>query len=205
MILNRCFVFVRYLIFPYWWMVGVLKTWRCLAGVKEPSLLRDYVKHREGLKSAQFDKECISSSTPTTLSSPKESVEWLYGLLSVLDSKASALMRLNGVMLAAAAFLLNAGHGESGAGSFVRVAPEKILWIAALTSVSIALCLLVVSVDWRFLGCVRETDAKLDYTIEIINLERVSIFRQYVYRTAWLVSFAATVLFVIAFVSLIRN
>lgn len=197
--------FLRYLFFPYWWGIAVLWGWRRLLKITEPPLVRDYVKRREGLRTAQLKNGRIVSPVPVRLKNSEKTVEWLYSLLTVLDAKASALMRLNGVMLAAAAFLLSADREKFAVISFIRVAPELTLWIAALSSVSIALCLLVVSVDWQFLGCVRETEKRLDFTDEFINLERVSLFRQYVYRFAWLISLVATILFVIVFMSPISS
>ena len=198
----RChFLYLRYLFSIYWWGVGAQWAWRRLLQIKEPPLVRDYVQLREGLKTAELKNGRIISSVPDEMSKPEEAVEWLYKLLTVLDTKASALMRLNGVMLAAAAFLLSADRSGSATASLIRVAPELTLSIAALSSVSIALCLLVVSVDWKFLGCVRKIKNSLDFTNEVINLERVSLFRQYVYRFSWLISLIATVLFVIAFIS----
>ena len=142
----------------------------------------------------------MTSPVSSTLNSPAQAIDWLYGVLSVLDAKASALMRLNGVMLAAAAFLLNF---QAPAGLRIPVSPRLILSIAVLSSFSIALCLLVVSVDWRFLGLVRQTEREFDFTDEIANLQRVSLFRQGVYRLAWWFSFVATGMFVYTFVRLL--
>lgn len=190
---------IRYVLYPYWWLVGLLWLYRRLAGEPKPALLRNYLKHREGLRTAKTEDGSITSDIPSSLQSAEKAVEWLYGLLSVLDSKASALMRLNGIVLAAAAFLLGPGQGAGAS-----ISQETVMWIAALSSVSIAFCLLVVSVDWRFLGCVRESGNSLDYTDELNNLERVSLLRQQVYRAAWLVSFIASILFVYSFFSLIH-
>ena len=196
------FTFLRYAFSVYWWCVFGQWIWRCLLQIKNPPLVRDYTKLREGLRTAKLERGRITSSVPNSVRSPEESVESLYKLLTTLDAKASALMRLNGVMLAAAAFLLSANRDGSSTAPLVlvKLASELTLSIAALSSISIALCLVVVAVDWKFLGCVKETKGKLDFTDEVSNLERVSLFRQYVYRLSWLISSFATVLFVIAFI-----
>jgi hypothetical protein len=184
-------------LFPYWWWVWVGQRWS--RGVGLP-LVGEYVKFRQGLTKAKWSGERITSPASSHLESPGQALDWLYGVLSVLDSKASALMRLNGVMLAAAAFLLNF---QVPAGLRIPVSPRLILSIAVLSSFSIALCLLVVSVDWRFLGLVRQTEEEFDFTDEIANLQRVSLFRQGVYRLAWWLSFIATGMFVYTFVRLL--
>jgi hypothetical protein len=74
----------------------------------------------------------------------KARIDAIYFVLSVLDSKASALMRLDGVLLAAATFGISA-----------RLYPVR-GWefgtIALSCLVSMMLCLCVVAVDWKFLG-----------------------------------------------------
>lgn len=116
-------------------------------------------------------------------------------MLSILDAKASALMRLNGVMLAAAAFLLNA---QNTSGRAVNA------WVAGSaigSTISITLCLFVVSVDWRFLGLVVQSGrTELDYTDEFYHLQKVASFRQLLYRVAWTVSLITTVAILIALV-----
>lgn len=188
--------------FPYWWLfVSSLRLWRCLKRNPEPPLLRGYIKHREGLTVARFKDGRLTSPIPKTVRNREQAVKWLYELLSVLDSKASALMRLNGVMLAAAAFLLSTTDAGAPDVHLMDVSRVVILWIAALSAVSIGLCLLVVSVDWPFLGLVREISGELDFTDEVNNLQRVSQIRQGLYRSAWIVSFIASVLFVYAFIT----
>jgi hypothetical protein len=184
-------------LFPYWWWVWIGQRWS--RGVDSP-LVGEYVKFRQGLMHATVSGGRVTSPVASNLEDPNRAIEWLYGVLSVLDAKASALMRLNGVMLAAAAFLLSFRHP---AGLQIPVGQWLILSIAVLSSFSIALCLLVVSVDWRFLGLVRQTGQEFDFTDEIANLQRVSLFRQGVYRLAWWLSFAATGLFVYTFVRLL--
>jgi hypothetical protein len=184
-------------LFPYWWWVWIGQRWS--RGVDSP-LVGEYVKFRQGLANAQVSGGRVTSPASSTLNSPTQAIEWLYGVLSILDSKASALMRLNGVMLAAAAFLLNF-RGPTDVR--IPVSLRLILSIAVLSSFSIALCLLVVSVDWRFLGLVRQTEREFDFTDEIANLQRVSLFRQGVYRLAWWLSFVATGMFVYTFVRLL--
>jgi hypothetical protein len=78
----------------------------------------------------------------------RKRIEAIYAVLTVLDRKASALMRSDGVMLAAALFGIDKLYGvKSG-------------WfgIIALSSViSMMFCLAVI--DWKFLGHVTRDHA----------------------------------------------
>jgi len=86
--------------FPYSWFG---KQW----DPEKPIKFSPYVRRRYALSAATETGDKIISSTPPDLLKGEKALEWIYGLLGVLDQKASALMRLNGVMLAAAAFLLH--------------------------------------------------------------------------------------------------
>jgi hypothetical protein len=163
---------------------------------------KGYVFRRHMLAKASLSNGRIVASAceATKAVDCSEALSWIYELLSALDSKASALMRLNGVMLAAAAFLLTM-HG-SAYQSVLRVTNIDVGIIsgtAALCSFSILLCLLVVNVKWYFLGKVTENGEQLDYTDEFQMLQRVAKSRQTYYRIAWEVSRVAAVLFVVEF------
>jgi hypothetical protein len=131
-------------------------------------------------------------------------VEWLYGLLGVLDGKASALMRLNGVLIAAAAFLLGLfGRGEK---TLLEVTPMHAILIvlsAAGSALSIFACLWVVNVSWPFLHKVpvpdKESVARSDCKQEIIGLAKACLHRACAYRCAWGVSLVASAMFVFEF------
>jgi hypothetical protein len=126
--------------------------------------------------------------------SPDEAVAWIYTVLSTLDSKASALMRLNGVLIAAAAFLLGLFQRQGGTIlSTTKFDAILIVWSALLSALSIALCLLVVSVRWHFLDKAKAHGATFDFGDEIEALEGESTWRQKVYRGAWLISAIASV------------
>jgi hypothetical protein len=130
----------------------------------------------------------------------KEVVDWLYAVLTVLDTKASALMRLNGVMIAAAAFLLGL-FGRQG-GTILSTEywdAIAIILCALLSALSIGCCLIVVAVSWRFLGKVKEDNGQYDFKDELLELDRARRKRQFMYRSAWWVSLAAATLFLVEF------
>jgi len=131
----------------------------------------------------------------------KDALDWIYDLLSAMDAKASALMRLNGVMLAAAAFLLNmysaaTSHAALQINKYDEIA---IVVTATLSAISILLCLFVVNVSWYFLGKVTEANGELNYTEEFRELQTTAKRRQKFYRVAWHISSWAAVLFVLEF------
>ena len=131
----------------------------------------------------------------------REVVDWIYAVLTTFDSKASALMRLNGVLIAAAAFLL----GQYGrAENLLSGKPiDALLTIGcALTSaLSITCCLFVVNVSWNFLGRVsRSADGAIDCADELRSLEKARNFRQRMYRTAWAVSLFGASAFLLEFI-----
>lgn len=122
-------------------------------------------------------------------------------MLTTLDAKASALMRLNGVLIAAAAFLLGLFHRQGGSilstTSFDAV---LIIVCALLSAVSITFCLFVVNVSWSFLGKVTKKDSTFEFANEIKCLDEASNFRQRAYRWAWNISLIASFGFLIEFV-----
>lgn len=161
-----------------------------------------YVFRRHMLTTAKWDSgrliaDSCESGAPVN---PENALKWIYDLLTAMDSKASALMRLNGVMLAAAAFLLSSNSIQpTSILQIARLDQYAILIIAAASAISILLCLYVVNVSWYFLGKVAEGAGKLDYTAEFAALQRTAKRRQFSYRTAWWVSFTGTILFVLEF------
>ena len=127
-------------------------------------------------------------------------VNWLYEILSMLDSKASALMRLNGVLIAAAAFLLGA-VGRQGTTVLATTPADSRLIIscALLSALSIFACLFVVNVSWPFLGKTTLEDTRVDCSEEIRGLDAACNFRRLVYRAAWWLSLVASLGFLVEF------
>ena len=107
-------------------------------------------------------------------------------------------MRLNGVMFAAAALLLKPS------GSQDRWIPHLVAISGMGSALSIILCLLVVAVDWPFLGLATrkrpddEGTIVADFSEEFRHLKLVAHLRQIFYRWAWSVSFLCGLSFLIA-------
>jgi hypothetical protein len=127
-------------------------------------------------------------------------IKWFYDVLTTLDTKASALMRLNGVLIAAAAFLLGV-VGRSGT-TILSTEPwdsRLIILCALLSAFSITLCLFVVDVSWPFLGKTIVVGDDCNATDEIVSLDKVCNFRRRMYRLAWLISLIASLGFLLEF------
>lgn len=140
------------------------------------------------------------TATPATEKlTAKEAVEAIYAVLTTLDSKASALMRLNGVVIAAAAFLLGMFGRQGTILSTERYDARLVIGCALLSALSISCCLLVVNVSWPFLGMVDRTDNTFDCGREILELDKARTLRERVYRIAWLLSLIASALFLFEF------
>jgi hypothetical protein len=126
----------------------------------------------------------------------KDVVDWIYGVLTILDAKASALMRLNGVLIAAAAFLLGL-FGRPGGSilSTTSLDAAVIVSLAVLSAFSIFCCLLVVNISWPFLGKVAKNNngRTFDFADEIDSLDKASRFRQSAYQLAWGISSVASI------------
>src|SRR5690242_5587651 len=72
---------------------------------------------------------------------PERTIRAIYVLLGVLDTKASALMRFNGIILAVIALMLRDSK---------QAPPISFYVILYMTLASIIACLVVVGIFWRF-------------------------------------------------------
>jgi hypothetical protein len=112
--------------------------------------------------------------------------DWLYVILNTLDSKASALMRLNGVMVAAVTFL-----------STHAVSVYLLIASSVASTLSIFFCLFVVSLDWTFYQYVKieENGVNFDSEEELFHLQQIVLHRETMYRTAWYFSLFGIITF----------
>lgn len=127
----------------------------------------------------------------------KDTTELFYAALTILDSKASALMTFDSILIAAAAFTIEKGGG------FVAIVLTLFGIVMAL--VAAALCLLVARISYPFLDKVTITSAaagnpaQLDYSNELSALDEAVGTRTRYYRVAWRLSVAALFPFLIVF------
>jgi hypothetical protein len=141
----------------------------------------------------------VAEDTSINPPKAKDTTEFLYAALTILDSKASALMTFDSILIAAAAFTIEKDSGFDWQRVFTLLA-------IVIALVAAALCLLVARISYRFLGKVAmtpaaaETPARLDYSNELSALDEAVIKRTGYYRTAWGLSLMALVPFIVMFV-----
>jgi hypothetical protein len=148
----------------------------------------------------QFHIGDSEATDPRRTVPAENAIKWLYDVLTTLDTKASALMRLNGVLLAAAAFLLGV-VGRTGT-TILSTAPwdSRLMIICAfLSALSITLCLFVVNVSWPFLGKTTVEGNKCNPRDEIVSLDKACNFRRRLYQCAWAISLIASAGFLVEF------
>lgn len=126
----------------------------------------------------------------------RKPLELTYSILSVIDSKASALLRFNAFILAAGTFVSRPSIANPGKFTVSE-------WVAAaliLTIVSMILCLSVVMIEWPFLDRIEVTidpnkpnEPKPSFKKELESLSEVAGRRTAVYRFAWLLSFLSVI------------
>jgi hypothetical protein len=126
-------------------------------------------------------------------------VDEIYKLLTILDSKASALMRYDGIILAVVTFSTRAGQPFS----------KLVYTILLLTIISIFACLMVVGVFWNLLGYIEATEiegtaknkeTKGDVTKELDALRKLLLLRETAYQTAWWCALLVSVLLAVYFI-----
>jgi hypothetical protein len=132
------------------------------------SILSSWVK-----EDTAFDTNYVALQA----SPAKDKISAIYTVLSVLDTKSSALMRLDGVVLAAAFVGVTAKLYEIKSFGFATTAFPCMI--------SMIICLTIVGVDWPFLGNVAKVNGELSFDKELTALRKVRRFREYGYRTAW--------------------
>jgi hypothetical protein len=122
----------------------------------------------------------LSGLAPT-----RETLDRLYAILSILDTKATGLLTVNAFLIAVLVVFLNELDKIS------RVIgieiPARILeWQMVLLGFSAFLCLLVVRVTWKFMGYVpkRPTD-EAAFDDELRRLANVVYDRTLFYWLAW--------------------
>lgn len=125
-----------------------------------------------------------------SLNTTKGALDQLYGILTVLDTKATGLLTVDTLVIAILA------SGEYMAKTIKVIAPPLVLEIQlALAALSAFLCLLVVRVSWRFLGEMPNSPATdEDCDRELRSLANVIDDRTHYYWLAWLLALGVFVL-----------
>ncbi|HEY7218602.1 MAG TPA: hypothetical protein VH985_09430 [Candidatus Binatia bacterium] len=120
--------------------------------------------------------------------------------MTVLDTKASALMAFDGILVAVASFTVQDGGVLEG--------QRLPLYVIIMTLIAAGLCLFVAQISYPFLGKViikPGIPLTLDYTNEINALHSAVDWRTCFYRIAWLLSVLAIFLFLVMFIMALTN
>ena len=117
----------------------------------------------------------------------KKTLEFLYEALSVLDHKAEALMVFDGILIAAAAFVLDRGNLHR----IHKWRRMLVLLAIMLALFAAAACLLVARVKYSFLGDLTIVGGKLQLDEEFKALAVVLARRTFDYQLAWFFSVSA--------------
>lgn len=125
---------------------------------------------------------------------PVKTVKAIYGCLSILDGKASALMRFNGIILAVIALMIKSS----------QELPTVAYVIMYMTLASILSCLVVVGVFWRFYEFVDPDDAN-SLERELGMLRRVLVLREAAYQLAWWLAGAVSILLILHFADFVKQ
>jgi hypothetical protein len=119
----------------------------------------------------------------------KDIVNRLYGILTVLDTKASGLLRVNGLFLTLLVFFLGWYHKDQTMPDNIRKYIPVAYVDTVLLVISSFLCLSVMSINWKFFGRVVKINGSYNFDIEIHFLSKVVNDRTHFYWGAWLCTF----------------
>jgi hypothetical protein len=131
----------------------------------------------------------VSAAAVGAAPTDKEKIDWLYGVLTILDSKAGALLAFDGLLLAAASFM----YEKISEGSAALKALSLLTIVIALVAAS--LCLYVARVSYPFLGDI--TLGTNDNAAEIESLGKAVEARTTILSWAWKASVAAVMFFIL--------
>jgi hypothetical protein len=142
--------------------------------------------------------ELLSSSAPVTPPNAPAIKEHFYSNLTILDSKASALMAFDGILIAAATFAFPTAFSDLWRGTLLAV--------IVIALIAAGFCLGVAQVSYSFLEKVSIRPGPpraLDFSEELSALDAAVQRRTSFYRTAWRLSFGTVIvspiMFIIAF------
>ncbi|TAN48119.1 MAG: hypothetical protein EPN26_13000 [Rhodospirillales bacterium] len=126
---------------------------------------------------------------------PKDIIDRLYSVLSVLDSKANGLLRINSLFVAGGIAVKTFSLNDVG-----LMASIFGLFSLFLLTVSCATCMSIVRIEWHFLEKAVIKEGIMNFEEEIRALSKVATARTKSYIRAWWLSGVGLSIFVVAFV-----
>jgi len=129
-----------------------------------------------------------------TLGATNETLKQLYGILTILDTKATGLLTVDALLIAA--FVVFVGSSDQTSKLIGFAVPSRLLEVQlAALAASAFLCLLVVRVSWHFLEYVPDAPtSEGDFENELQRLANVVDDRTRYYWFAWLFALIGFVL-----------
>lgn len=116
----------------------------------------------------------------------RDMVRWFYDMLSILDSKASGLLRINSFVMTIISLFLAYARVSSGAGPKVsRGFMFACLVDFILLAASSVLCFFIIRVTWGVLEKVPSRGGEVAFDTEIDALATVTGHRTHLFWNAW--------------------
>jgi hypothetical protein len=143
----------------------------------------------------------------------KETINWFYGVLNILDAKANSLLRVNGLFITLLVFFGGAARTKDNP---LNITHDQIATaVLALITVMLStiFCFLIVRVNWKFLGKVVTVRATVgteerdiyDFQSEAERLAKVVDDRTHYYWIGWLLTFLVVLLPVLLWMQLLPH
>lgn len=133
---------------------------------------------------------------------PKETINALYAILNIIDSKANGLLVVNSVFMSMITIALEISKSHHVVNTFPKCTMALAVSSLALLALSSALCLIILQIKWSFLENVTITDEDAIGTKEEEEaLAGAIVDRTRCYGTAWVLTVAGLLILVLAFAS----
>lgn len=115
-------------------------------------------------------------------------IDWLYGALTILDSKASGLLSVNSILAAVAMGFLTVTQWSPDSPGHLRPYEDMAKLELLLFIGSSFLCLAIIRVKWGFLGRLKRSNDGYDLAGAATSLARTMEHRTRFYWLAWLLT-----------------
>lgn len=94
--------------------------------------------------------------------SNKETINWFYSVLTILDAKANSLLRVNGLFITFLVFFWGAARTPNNPLKITHDQTATAVLALIIVLVSTIFCFLIVRVSWKFLGEVVKVRANIE-------------------------------------------
>jgi hypothetical protein len=126
--------------------------------------------------------------------SNREVIAWFYSALTILDAKANSLLRVNSLFIAVLVFFWGAARTEGNPLNITIDQVATAVLALVVVMVSTIFCFMIVRVNWRFLGRVKESNVGYDFKSEAKRLANVVDNRTHYYVIGWFLTLTVVIL-----------